>query len=439
MNDLETCKSDLQELEKAAKQLQRLRECFSHCQLIAASQTLEQILDNLVDNVMQNLGAQNASLYLVDQRGEELLLSLSKGPIGSRLPPGLRLKKGQGLPGRVFASGRTERVEDASTIDPAKDLLVDTAPGEAVTALCIPLTFKGQVLGVAKLTNKADGTRFDADDQEIFEYACAQAALAIHQSYVREMEVDRERMELQLEKAAQVQRVLLPESAPEAPGFEISAGSVSCDEIGGDYLDFLSDPETLPGVLGLAVGDVVGHGVPAALLMATLRAYMRANVRLLRSPDLLVQEVNGLFTRDTFKEAHFCTLFLLVIDTTKRRLEWVNAGHDPALSYSPRTREFTELSGAGFALGCDEHACFQEFDHQGCDPGQICLLATDGVWETFNSKGEMYGKDRARALIERCAGESAEDIRLRLMDDLVRFRQGERQRDDVTIAVVKAL
>jgi sigma-B regulation protein RsbU (phosphoserine phosphatase) len=423
----------------AQRQLDRLRRCFNQCRAITSSLSLEAVLDSLVANVMDNLGAENASLYLVDASGDELLLSLSRGPIGSRLTPGLRLKRGQGLPGRVLETGQTERIEDASRIDPQRDLLADTEPGEAETMLCIPLAFQDQVLGVAKLTNKTDGTRFDQDDQEIFEYACSQAALAIRHSYVREMEIDRERLELQLEKAAQVQRILLPEGAPSLPGFEISAGVVSCDEIGGDYLDYLHDPEGRPGVLGLAVGDLVGHGIPAALLMATLRAYLRANVRRLDRPDELVARANELFTRDTFKEAHFGTLFLLVIEPQRRCLEWVNAGHDPAMSYNPRTGEFTELTGAGFPLGADEFAAYQGFDRCGCEPGQVCLIATDGVWEAHNPEREMYGKARARELLREHAHQPAEDIRRIILEDVERFRAGEPQRDDVTVAVVKAL
>ncbi|MFW5836374.1 MAG: PP2C family protein-serine/threonine phosphatase [Desulfovibrionaceae bacterium] len=424
---------------RAERQLGRLRRCLAQCRAITSSFSLEQVLDALMDNVMDNLGAQNASLYLVDQSGEELMLTLSRGPIGSRLPPGLRIPRGRGLPGRVFETAETVRIEDAATIDPARDMLAEADPGEAQTMLCIPLIFKDQVLGAAKLTNKADGSRFDADDQEVFEYACSQAALAIHQAYVQEMEIDRERLDVQLEKAAQVQRILLPEAAPRLPGFEISAAVSSCDEIGGDYLDFLTDPEGRPGPMGLAVGDIVGHGIPAALLMATLRAYMRARVQHLRRPDLMIRQVNELFTRDTFKEAHFCTLFLLVIDPARRCLKWVNAGHDPAVSYNPRTGEFTELAGSSFPLGADELAHYQGFDRCGCEHGQVCLIATDGVFEATNPKREMYGKDRPRALLAEYAHRPAEDIRRIIMDDMARFRGADTQHDDATVAVVKAL
>ena len=150
-----------------------------------------------------------------------------------------------------------------------------------------------------------------------------------------------------LEVAHEVQQNLLPEDTPELPGFDISAAVVYCDETGGDYFDFIPCEDEDCERFGIAVGDVTGHGVGAALLMATARALIRGYAS---RPDSLadsITRVNRLLAADVGQSGNFMSLFFLQLDSDSRTIRWVRAGHDPAILFNPKTEGFEELVGPG--------------------------------------------------------------------------------------------
>jgi sigma-B regulation protein RsbU (phosphoserine phosphatase) len=163
----------------------------------------------------------------------------------------------------------------------------------------------------------------------------------------------KERMEMKetMNLAMEVQQNLLPRKMPQIKGLEIAARSIYCDETGGDLYDFLEFDDRNAGRIGIAVGDVSGHGIPAALLMATVRAFLKSRVTQPGSPAEIISDVNRLITHDTGDTGQFMTLFYAVFDTGNKELQWVRAGHDPAIFYDPAKDEFKELNGYGMALG----------------------------------------------------------------------------------------
>lgn len=240
-----------------------------------------------------------------------------------------------------------------------------------------------------------------------------------------------------LDTAREVQRSLLPLTAPELPGFLLAGGCVYSESIGGDYFDYI------PGVnrsqaLGLVVGDVTGHGLPAALLMTTARAFLRQRAALPGGPGAVLADVNRLLHQDVDQSGRFMTLFYAVLDPATRRLAWARAGHDPALLYSPSRDAFTELGGAGLPLGTvgdwefAEHECVLR-------PGDLLCLATDGVWETENPQGEMFGKERLRTLLRELSREHPQAIAAALLQELRAFHGRDSFEDDVTLLLVQTL
>lgn len=245
-----------------------------------------------------------------------------------------------------------------------------------------------------------------------------------------------ERMKLKkaVNLAQEIQHNLLPGAPPKLPGLDLAGTAIYCDETGGDFYDFVRFPEALP-VIGVAVGDVSGHGVPSALLMASARAALRAH---LTSPGRAweaVPAVNRLVARDTAATGHFLTLFYLELDTGSGLATWVRAGHDPALLYDPDSGRFEELDSGGPALGLDAEAFYIPGSRR-LEPGQVLCIGTDGIWETRGPSGEMYGKDRLRRVLEANGHASAEAIVAAVLDDLAAFRADQPQEDDVTLAVL---
>jgi serine phosphatase RsbU (regulator of sigma subunit) len=241
-----------------------------------------------------------------------------------------------------------------------------------------------------------------------------------------------------LNVAQEVQQSLLPQSAPVDRRFDIAGGSQYCDETGGDYFDYIELPHLGSNVHAIAVGDVSGHGISSALLMAGVRAYLRSRALQTGSAAEIITNVNQLVSADTTETSQFMTLFFLVVNAQTRKLTWVKAGHEPLIVYSPDSDQFEELGGEGLPLGV--MADWQYKDYSAiARPGQILLLTTDGVFEAHNQNGDMFGKDRIREVIRQNADLTAEDIRTAITATVDAFREKAPQEDDITIVVVKFL
>jgi len=237
--------------------------------------------------------------------------------------------------------------------------------------------------------------------------------------------------------ASEVQQNLLPAHAPSVDGLDIAGRSLYCDDTGGDYFDYLALPQAGFGPrIGIAVGDVTGHGVPSALTMTTVRALLRSKSQEVSSLRALIEDVNIHLTEDS-TGGRFVTLVYMVIEPQTRNVRWVSAGHDPVIVYEPVKGEFSELDGQDIPLGIQGDWHFREGQRDEWCDGAIMVIGTDGVWEARNGAGEMFGKDALRDVIKRHAHRSAETICEAVSQALDAFRGGEAYRDDVTLVVVK--
>ncbi len=248
---------------------------------------------------------------------------------------------------------------------------------------------------------------------------------------------EREKMRRSLDLAREVQQNLLPKHPPAVTGLDVAGRSIYCDQTGGDYFDYLT-PDAAPGdKVSIVLGDVSGHGIPSALLMATARAFLRLRSFLPGGIARVVTDVNRQLAQDVEETGQFMTLFYLQVDTGKKSLQWVRAGHDPGIFYDPDTGAFSDLAGPGIALGIDEDQRYEARKKEGLVKGQIIVLCTDGIWEACNKKGEMFGKSRVHDVIRKRRSESAESIADALMGDVKKFQAGAVVADDITLVVVK--
>jgi len=250
---------------------------------------------------------------------------------------------------------------------------------------------------------------------------------------------DHLRMHESLRLATEVQQNLLPRIEPSLPGLDIAGLSHYCDETGGDYYDYLEISKDPLGAAAVVVGDVSGHGAHAALLMASARAALRLRASLPGGPAEIIADVNRQFTSDVETSGAFMTLFYLAIDSTRKSVHWVRAGHDPAILYDPESERFDELAGQGFPLGFDEDAVFEERELQHLRPGQIIFIGTDGIWETAGPEGRLFGKEALRDLIRTTCERSARDITKAIVNELEIYRKGLKPSDDITMVVIKIL
>ena len=250
--------------------------------------------------------------------------------------------------------------------------------------------------------------------------------------------IERDRMQQALNLAKEVQQNLLPKSDLKVNGFELAGKSVYCDETGGDYYDFISIGGNDNQKIGVAIGDVSGHGISSALLMATARSSLRQRASLSGNIAKMISDVNRQLVQDVEDSGQFMTMFFLALDTTMRQLEWVRAGHDPAIIYDPGLDSFSELGGSGVALGVDSKSIYEEHKKTDFSNGQIILLSTDGVWEVRNKEGKMLGKEPILKIIRQNSSLDAIQIIDSIFDTLDEFIGGVKIEDDITAVVIKA-
>lgn len=250
---------------------------------------------------------------------------------------------------------------------------------------------------------------------------------------------EREKMKRSLELARQVQQHLLPGQAPKLPGFDIAGLNIPCDETGGDYYDFIELADLGPGKVAVALGDVTGHGIGAALLMASARSALRSQVpNHGEALDALFERVNASLVRDT-SEGRFMTLFYGLLDAEPRTLRWASGGHDPAIWLRKANGTIEELTNpAGIPLGILEDAPFGQAGPIEMASGDIIVVGTDGIWEAADSSGKLFGKVRLREVLSGKAGDGAEEICQAVVEAVKKFRADRPQIDDITLVVIKA-
>jgi len=236
--------------------------------------------------------------------------------------------------------------------------------------------------------------------------------------------------------AREVQQNLLPHAPVSLEKIEAYGLTLYCDETGGDYFDILKFPNNNQKI-GLVVGDVVGHGVGAALLMTTVRALLRS--RVIQPGDLgeIMNHVNSLLCQDTMKTGNFVTLFYLEVDQRRNTLNWVRAGHDPAIVYCPASADFSELKGRGVALGVDETYQYEYNEQATGQETQLVLIGSDGAWDVENQDGDRFSKERMKEILADNCSSHPDEILQTIVQTINTFRGMVPQSDDIPLVLVK--
>ncbi|MBK9139912.1 MAG: SpoIIE family protein phosphatase [Verrucomicrobia bacterium] len=242
----------------------------------------------------------------------------------------------------------------------------------------------------------------------------------------------RNRQELEL--ARKIQTELFPKAPPAIVGLDIAGASLAADETGGDYYDYF---EMADGALGVVVADVCGHGLGPALIMAETRAYLRIVARNRNRPGEVLARANDALAADLADGDRFVTALFARVDTTRRVLQFVNAGHPPALLFDRRGRLKASLAQPRPPLGLFADAEYPDSAELPLDAGDVLVLLTDGIHEAETISGEDFGRQRiAETLSPVCARPAAEIVE-RLLGEVAEFSRGCPNRDDRTVVVVK--
>ncbi len=245
---------------------------------------------------------------------------------------------------------------------------------------------------------------------------------------------DRLAMQDSLEVAKQIQQCLLPSENPTFLDWDIGGKSMYCDATGGDYYDFILTADQT-GLL-LVLGDVTGHGIASALMMATARSFIRGGLQSEENPAKQLHGVNNALVADT-PLGWFMTFYCLQLDANSNEARWVSAGHDPAIVVAG-DGTVSELEGDDLPLGINANWSFTEKGPQRIESGSVIVLGTDGIWEAWNeSKSEMFGKERLIEVIVNNRAASSSEICDAVCDAVLTFCGDAPRTDDITLVVAK--
>jgi sigma-B regulation protein RsbU (phosphoserine phosphatase) len=302
-------------------------------------------------------------------------------------------------------------------------------------SMAAALTARGSRLGWLVLGDRLSEEAYSAEDRELVRAAAQQAAVALDYTRLIGRVAEQEAMKRELDIARDVQAGLLPQKRPAVAGLDYDGTCRMAREVGGDYFDFL---DLGAGRLGLALGDISGKGVSAALLMASLQALLRSIARhSVDEPAALVKQINESLAEST-DSSKFATFFYAVYDPASKTLSYVNAGHNPPLLLRAGTTVVSRLRPTGMALGFDRDAAYGE-GRETLAPGDLLLAFTDGLTEALSESGEEFGEARTAGLLVGNRHLGAGDL-LRLVNaELESFCGRVPQHDDVTIVVARVV
>ncbi|NOY61380.1 MAG: SpoIIE family protein phosphatase [Calditrichaeota bacterium] len=299
--------------------------------------------------------------------------------------------------------------------------------------LIVPLKYQDRLIGIVSIGPRTDNRMFSSADLEMMEIFCLQVAIALENSRLYEIARLQRHFQEELVVAGRIQRMLLPLDVPEGQTFQIASLNIPSKEVGGDYHDFIRLDNSL---LGIAIGDISGKGIPGSILMSNLQASLRATAPYSQSASQVVRDVNRHLTRTTAPEK-YATFLYAIFDEKTRLFRFCNAGHNyPILHKSSGECNFIKLGDP--IIGIDEHLDFHDHELQ-LSPDDLIVLYTDGITEALNAQSMEYGEDRLYEVISTSSHKDAQEIKNKIYDEVISFTQGTDQYDDITLIVLKVV
>jgi len=339
----------------------------------------------------------------------------------------LHLKLGEGLIGQVALTS-----EPIISSDVRKNPNYINARSQTRSEMVAPIISNTEVIGVFDLESD-EFNAYSEDDLQVLMLLASQVAIIIEKVMLHEHLIEKKRLEGQLEVARQVQLELLPAKDPQLEGYDISAYNFPTEEVSGDYYDWV---RIYDDQIGLVIADVSGKGVPAALLMAFLRASLRAATHIGYSPHISMAKVNYLLW-ESIERNQFVTAFYGILDVTNKTLTYTNAGHNPPILLK-QNGDVSFMNRGSVPLGMFRDTRYHDY-YLTTEPGDLLVLYTDGVTEAQNEKEEEYGRDRLAQAVRSNHELGARELITALHTEVVEWTGGRGATDDVTFFVIKAL
>ena len=394
-----------------------------------SGQNLDVLLYYIMEKCKLIMNAEATSLMLSIPETNELEFKIVLGPKSEEVKP-FRLPIGKGISGWVAKTGKPVLIPDVYK-DDRFDPSFDKRSGFITRSmLCVPMIYKTKTIGVMTVINRLDQFSFTENDQVLLTIFASQAALAIENAKLLLEAIENERMQKELQVAAEIQNLLIPQKLPKIKNLDISATYLPCQEISGDFYNIIPLGNKR---FAFIVADVSGKGIPGAMVVSNMQATLRAYLE--QSDDLLsiVSKLN-LSIIDQTTDDRYITFFIGIYDEKDMTMEYINAGHNPPLHYK-KNKEIGRLKTGGIFIG------FLPFEYEAAkvqlNSGDILVLYTDGLVEAMDAKDEEFGEENVIKIIKNKSNSTSKIIQKILIDEVKKHISDKKLEDDFTLVVTK--
>ena len=423
-------------------------------EIVSADRGARRLPELIVEGVAKVVQAAGAALYLLDRTGTQLVpqfvtrLCPALVPLPAALwndaPSNtqarasyLKLQPASVNSPVLGASFQSQMAVNLTRLDQDGPLPTEYSEDQAATpAMVVPLNYGAKKLGLLAAANFPSMGAFPDHLFDVFRSVAEQSGFALGNAMLQEEALEKRRLESELRAASEVQRVLLPTTAPALEHFHIAATNVAARIVSGDYYDFISVDSNHTGVV---IADVSGKGIPASLVMTTCRGLLRGVAGGLPAPTQALSKLNRMIYEDV-KEDMFISLAYVMLQGDSGQVVLARAGHDAPFFYEQAIGEISRLEPPGLALGLDDGDVFdrvtKDYSFE-MKTGDCLLLYTDGINEAENAAGDQFGLDRLQEVFRRAAPDGPAGILRAIQDEIQAHVQGHPQSDDITLIAIQ--
>lgn len=416
-------------MKKTKEQIERDEQIYQLTTLVAGKFSPQEVLDKLAEAAVKIIGVKACSIRLLDTESSDLKMRSTYGLSEEYRNKGVVSKNDPVI--KAAFEGEAIVLDDMRVDDRIKYKEATVKEG-LVSQLTVAMQFQGRAIGVIRLYSP-EPKRFDKDDISLARAVASQCAVAITNAKLYARAIDGARMAEQMRLAGLIQRKMIPETAPRIPDLDIATTYIPCFDVGGDFYDFQKIGHHR---IAIAIADVMGKGIPAALMMSGFRSAVRAYSDFeqngMNIPDF-INKINRMICGEC-TNGEFITFFYAVIDTREKTIVYCNCGHEPTILL--RRGHVIDLEKGGMVLGVDTNAEY-EIGTFPLEAGDCLLFYTDGLIDAANFDGEMWGKTNLIKTTKNFCSLSAEMMSKNILSYRRRFVGLADQVDDTSFIIVK--
>lgn len=392
---------------------------------------MEQILQSMINTISSAMHVEKVGIVVCDE--SEGCLSVSRN-----IPRELETYANR--PGGLLALLRTtQKAQSLGLLGEETDAIpIDAEDKRTILSsgivLSVPMLLKERLIGTINVGPKLSGKIYSQEDIDLLATVASQAAIAIENSRLHRAEVEKQRMEEELDIARRIQQGLLPKSNPVITGLDISGISIPALSVGGDYYDYIHLDD---GRLLVVVADVSGKGMSAALYMSKIQGMIQLAAHMYHSPREMLVEVNRRIY-DGIERKSFITMILGLFDLERKEMILCRAGHNKALIGVNGDLRYAEAAGIG--LGLEPGPLFDrqlEEVRQPLEPGRLFVFYSDGLTEAMNDRKDQFGEEKVFDIVRQCRALSACQMQQNILRQVEQFRGSAEVHDDITLVIVK--